>query len=221
MVTALEEDIPALVERCCDGDAAAWEEFISRFHARIARHAYKAAYVHGADTRAEVAKEYLQELYVRLLANECHALRSWRGETEGSLVAYLATVMHTVAVDDLRRRRSRKRSAALVSLDQPADADDLSLLERLSGPESQSPERRLIDGRTIERFQQVLRSAITGPNAARNTLIFQLHHFEGFSAREIAAMPCFGMNVAGVEATLRRTRERLRERLGGADKLSG
>jgi RNA polymerase sigma factor (sigma-70 family) len=221
MVTALEEDIPALIERCCGGDESAWEEFLSRFHARIARHAYKAAAVLDEAARSEIAKELLQELYVRLLANECHALRAWRGATENSLVAYLATVMHAIALDELRRRRSRKRSATLVSLDGASNPDDLPMLERIVGPESMSPERRYVERRTMERFREVLLAALVGPNASRNALIFQLYHFDGFSAREIAAMPCFQMNVAGVEATLRRTRERLRERFGSAGNLSG
>ena len=76
------------------------------------------AYACGAE-RAEIARDLIQETYLRLVANDFHALRVWRGDSEESFVSYLATVVHAVACDDFRRRKSLKRSADVVPLKEP------------------------------------------------------------------------------------------------------
>jgi RNA polymerase sigma factor (sigma-70 family) len=212
-----------MVDRCCGGDAAAWDEFVDRYHERVARLAYRAAGSLAASDgdRWEIARDLIQDVYVKLVAREFQALRAWRGESEESLVSYLASVVHGLACDELRRRRSRKRAVSLVSLDAPPVDDAPSLAETLSGPDAGSPERQLIEGRSAERVARLLADASAGPHGPRNAIIFQLYHFEGMSAREIAEMPCFGLTVPNVESILRRTRERVRGLLQSDPGLTG
>jgi RNA polymerase sigma factor (sigma-70 family) len=223
MLSAHVLEVRSLVDRCCGGDAMAWEEFVDRYHERVTRLAYRAAgSLASSDAdRREAARDLIQEVYLKLVARDFHALRAWRGESEESLVSYVASVVHGLACDELRRRRSRKRAVSLVPLDAPPGDDSLPLAERLSGPESGSPERQLIEWRSAERVGRLLAESCSGPNGPRNAIIFQLYHFEGMSAREIAELPCFRMTVPNVETILRRTRERVRELLGSGVDLTG
>lgn len=50
----------------------------------------------------------------------------------------------------------------------------------------------------------------------RHRTIFRLHYRQGFSAREIAAIPAIGLSVKGVEAVLLRLRSQLKEKLAPA-----
>lgn len=213
-----------LIDRCCGGDSAAWEELVERYHKRIAGLAYRAAgrLAAAGGERGEVARDLLQEVYLRLVANDFRALRAWRGETEESFASYLASIVHAVACDEIRRRTSQKRATNLVSLDAMLEGDERGpLADRLAGPASQSPEHSFLEGRAADEVSVLLATAEPGPNGTRNALIFQLFHFEGLSAREIAEIPHLHLTVSSVESILRRTRNRLRQLLQSRSGLTG
>lgn len=206
----LAADLPSLVCRCVDGDELAWDEFVGRFHRRIVVFVTRSTKNGDADTRAEV----IQEVYIRLLANDCRALRAWHGASESSWLAYLATIVHAVACDAIKRRRSLKRTAAVVSLDGGDRRDTGRLAEAIPAPESNSPERLLDERLVPERLVSLLATVERGPQASRNSLIFLLHVLDGLTASEISRLPGLELPVANVESALRRTKERLREVLG-------
>ncbi len=210
------DDLPDLIRRCADGDDRAWDEFIDTFHRRILLYAVRVSRLLGlrpggtADGRGDL----VQDVYVRLLSHDRRALRVWRGESEQSFSNYLATIVHAVACDSLKRRRSLKRAALMVSLDAASDDDGFSLAERLAAPDSDSPERVLLEHLAPSRLLEALDKAERGPQGSRNRLIFQLYVLEGFTASEISNLPGLTMSTANVESAIRRTRERLRFVLG-------
>jgi RNA polymerase sigma factor (sigma-70 family) len=205
--------LPELIARCCRGDDTAWEIFVDRFHRRIARYvagACRFLAAHG-EPRDERARDMVQDVYTRLVADDYRALRAWRGVNEASFVAYLATIVHTMACDELRRQRSKKRAAIVISIDQPMSTDSASTIaDCVPSPPETSPDRLLGDRIEEERLLAALAKVCTGANGARNSLIFQLHVIEGLSAREIAALPALDTTTANVESIIRRIKERLR-----------
>jgi RNA polymerase sigma factor (sigma-70 family) len=205
-------EVTDLIRRCASAEAHAWEEFVRRYHRRIVLYAVRATRLvaqHGAPA-VELRRDLIQDVYVRLLANDYRALRAWRGDSEQSLLTYLATIVHAVACDALKRLRSQKRAAHLVSLDGRVAEDGALLSELIAAPEADSPERALLEHLAPERLSAVLERAERGPLGRRNSLIFVLHAVDGLTASEIARLPGLRMSVANVESALRRTRERLR-----------
>jgi RNA polymerase sigma factor (sigma-70 family) len=211
-----------LVDLCGRLDTDAWDEFVSRFNRLISFYVIRASpYVAGSGVeRKEIARDLVQEVYSRLLASDCRVLKAWRGDTELSFKSYLASVAHAVACDAVRRDRRKKRSAHLVSLDAPVPETGTPLGDTLPASDASSPDRVFAERLAPERLRETLAS-MSGPNAARNAVIFQLHVIDGLTASEIAAMPGFQLQVPAVETILRRTRERLKQAFGDPDRLTG
>lgn len=213
-------DVADLVHRCTAPDAGAWEEFVRRYHRRIALYAVRAgrALADAGASPTEARRDLIQDVYVRLLANDRRALRAWRGDSEQSLLNYLATIVHAVACDGLKRRRSLKRAARLISLDD-GGPDSARLAELLRASEDDAPDRVLLERLAPVRLGAVLEKAEHGPQGPRNRMIFRLHAVDGLTAAEIASLPGLGLSVANVESAIRRTRERLRFELKDAGQL--
>jgi RNA polymerase sigma factor (sigma-70 family) len=204
----------ALLDRCVGGDRDAWDEFASMFHRRISLFVVRACDAAGASELAtgDAARDLVQDVYLRLLADDRRALRAWRGETEVSFLAYLARVVRSVAIDAARRAHSQKRGAATVPLE--GDQDDcLSPAAKLMAPATLSPDHLLAERSTTDRLRHLLRSSADVGHADRDVLVFQLYTFEGLTAREIASLPHLSLTVANVEVIVHRTRARLRRAL--------
>ena len=203
-------------------DAAAWDEFVARFNRRIVGYVIRerrARGINGGADEAEVVGDLTQEVYLRLLAHDRRALRNFRGESDLAVVAYLARVVRAVVGDQLRRDRSQKRAARLVSITEVPGDDQKPVGETLKADDRAAPDRLMRERLVVERLQTLLHAS-GGANATRDAMVFQLHVLEGLSAREIAAIPSLQMSLAAVETVLHRTRDRLRSIIGDPSDLS-
>lgn len=191
-------DLGATQERelagaCARGDEGAWLELVRRYDRSVVHVLWQA----GA--REEI-DDLRQEVWVRLLARGGMALRSFRADHTGALRVFLARVAKSVAIDHGRYRRLRPPAAggeAPGELPHPAPGADQQL--------SQERDRRLLQS-ALEK------AAVEGENPARDRDILRLHLEEGQTPTEIAAMG-LGLSARGVEALLRRLKERVAELL--------
>jgi RNA polymerase sigma factor (sigma-70 family) len=206
----LEADLPTLIRACANGDEAAWNAFVDRFHRRIVILVARALKT-GPCQSSETHGELVQDVYVRLLAHDRRALDAWRGSSECSFASYLATIVHAVVCDSLKKQKSRKRAASLVAL----DADDgPAVRDLVAAPATASPEHALSEQSASDRVRDLLARVERGPLAYRNSLVFMLHVVDGLTASEIACLPGLDMTISNVETVLRRTKQRLRETIG-------
>jgi RNA polymerase sigma factor (sigma-70 family) len=208
-----------LLALCGRGDAAAWDDFVTRFNRRIVLYVARERRTKrgpALEDESEAVRDLTQEVYVRLLANDRRALREFRGASEYAVLAYLSRIVRAVVTDRTRRDMSQKRSVTLEPLNGGDDEhhDAVPLRERLPAGKETLPDRMLAERLVPERLRELVEASSPGTNAARDALIFRLYALEGLSAREIAALPVVGMTVIGVEAVIRRTRDRLRSALG-------
>jgi RNA polymerase sigma factor (sigma-70 family) len=210
MSTTVEGDdsqitVSDLISRCVQGDENAWSIFVSRYARRISLYVVRA---YPGQPTAESVRDLSQEVFVKLLADDMAAIRRLRTITEEGLLAFLASVAHSVVVDEMRRLRSAKRAAQVIPLE---DVDrDPSAFPEIQAPAS--PEFELAEKLEVERFQAILRSVLTGPNAERDALIVQMYFLDGMSAAEIARVRGFGLSVSLVEGVIHRVRKLLREK---------
>jgi RNA polymerase sigma factor (sigma-70 family) len=178
------EDWNELLARCLQTrDRAAWREMVAATYAVIA-----AALSTWGD--AETVKDLTQGFYLKLLENDCGALRAY-DPSRSPLPVYLRTVATRHAIDQ-GRKRGRRQAAREIDLESVAatlgidpDAEDRVRSRRLhEAIEKLTPQQRL---------------------ATRLLL-------EGTTVQEIAR--CMGLEDGGAAALLWRARNRLREILG-------
>jgi hypothetical protein len=97
-----------LIEISTSGDAAAWLEFISRFHGTIAVTASRAARRCG-ETHLPTIDNLIQETYLKLCADRGRILRQYRFEHEDAIRGLLKFVTVGVAEDHFRALHADKR----------------------------------------------------------------------------------------------------------------
>jgi RNA polymerase sigma-70 factor (ECF subfamily) len=182
-----------LAGACARGDERAWLELLRRYDPKV-RHV-----LWHAGAREEV-DDLSQEVWARLLARDGAVLRSFRAEHPGALRVFLARIAKSVAIDHRRSRRLRPPGAGG---EQPAELAD-------EGP---SPEAQAREGQGRRRLAAAIEKAASeAENPGRDRDILRLHYEEGMSPAEIAAMG-IGLEARGVEAVLRRARQRIDELL--------
>jgi RNA polymerase sigma factor (sigma-70 family) len=224
MTRPSERSAVELIRDCgLSTDPTAWTDFVDTFNRRIVAAVIRERRLRGLSTdpsAADAVSDLAQDVYLRLLANDRRALRDFRGETEIAVFAYLARVVRAAVGDRARRDSSQKRSVQLVPLDAGVSGDDSTpLSEFLAAGDGSSPDRQMRERAVPGRLRALLAGGGV-PNPERDALVFELHVLEGLSAREIAGIPALDLSLSAVEGVLRRTRERLRERLGNVPDLS-
>jgi DNA-directed RNA polymerase specialized sigma24 family protein len=200
-----------LVRECGERltDRELWREFQNRFQGLIFLYLMRSLRIDRIqDDAADIVPDLAQEVYLRLVQPDGRTLRSFRGTTEFSVMAFLAKISSSVVHDYYRAETSGKRRGQVIPIDsaeaaeihgkKPADSPqtDSSLLSSVA---SWIDVERIVQGEPDRR------------NARRNALIFKLHYIDGFQAGEIAGFPGFELTKAGVEAILTRLRKRIQE----------
>jgi len=189
-------------------DIDLWNEFQKRFQRRIFLYLLRACRVSRGqqDEVREVVLDLAQEVYVRLVQNDGRILRSFRGQTEFAVKAFLARVATSVVADHFRYQMAEKRQAQVISIDHAREVVENS---RVTGGDlDEKAIGAVLSWIDIDR---VLRSDEDRRNAARNFLIFKLHYIDGFTSAELSEFPGFALSVSGIEAVLNRIRKRLRQ----------
>ena len=196
-------DVAELVRQCARDlqNEDLWQKFYSRYKRKILLYLLRAFRMMGGHSEEFVrfADDWLQEVFTKLVQNEGHVIRSFRGTTEVSVNAFLASIALSNVVDQLRSQSALRRRAQVVPLDQLQDVSS----PRVDPAGRFSALLELID------VEKALRTDEESKNPERDLLIFKLHFVEGLSAREIASIPGLKLTTSGSEKVLSRVRNRL------------
>lgn len=197
-----------LFQYCADHlcDEICWEEFLRRYQSLIARSvacAYR-RFMRGDYAPPWRVAELAQEVYLKLLKDDCALLRRFRGENENAAEAYIAQIAMHAAGDVLRREAARKRrgEGQAASLDESPDLLDVSPRAQTFSLPAGLVERELI--RTLAR---------AGGDWQRDAAIYLLHLRLGLTVKEIVRTNLFHLQPTSVFGILVRVRSRLREGL--------
>jgi RNA polymerase sigma-70 factor, ECF subfamily len=194
-----------LVKACVGSDnEAAWAEFIRRYQPLIARVVLKTAR-HWEEPQRFRIDDLVQDTYAKLCADECAILGRFQSRHEGSIYGLLGFVAASVVHDFYKSQRAIKRDST--------HTEELSEFEGMDPPATdgsvQSIERRL----DLLKIDQTITRVCPPKNRERNRMIFWLHHRNGMTAKEIAAIPGIGLDVKGVETTLLRMKDLIEDEL--------
>ena len=174
-----------LVRECTgSNDAEAWVEFIRRFQPVIAAAVGQKARSFNANSR-ELIDDLVQDTYLKLCEDNSALLRRFQVSAGN------------IALDHFKSEMADKRGAH-----QTESMGDLEQIDpRTKGTD-------IVDGihRALQREQmeKIVLEKTKGKDQRRNCLIFRLHYWQGFTAREIAALPSIGLSTEGVESVLMR-----------------
>jgi RNA polymerase sigma factor (sigma-70 family) len=198
-------------------NTAAWTEFVRRFTPKIKMFIVGAwrqsagnagpspEFPAAADATQE--NDLFQNIIIRLVENDCAALKRFTGTSETDFLAYLAVVARSAVRDFLRRRSAGKRPLSLVRKTQPRPA-------QCPSPDSDTQVERKILAREVLRLsERALRSISSVDSYARDWLIFQLYYYDDLSTFQIAQCKGVDLSKAGVEKVLNRMKERVRSSL--------
>lgn len=212
-----------LLERCRQRplDEAAWNEFVRRYDPAIRAHVartYRVRASQETDRRPQfpddLIDDLVQSVYVRLVEQGSLALKRFQGNRENSIYYYLGVISMNVVRDSFREAKAYKRPKVSYSLDELLEPNGESLILKNAISD--------IDGRpvtavsapiTIEEIESALRRAVSRKHRDRDTLIFQLRHFEGLTLEEIQRSLGLDISPVGIGSILNRITSRLRERL--------
>ena len=98
----MASDLGALVERCRQGDALAWERLVRRCQGRV----YGLAYHYLGDV--EGARDLTQEVFVRVYQQ----LGTYEGD---GFMAWLLRITRNLCIDQIRRRKARPQAEDLLA----------------------------------------------------------------------------------------------------------
>ncbi len=177
-----------LIQRCQDGDVAAFEPLVQKYRQRVWRLAYQIL------RDREEAWDCAQEAFVRAFAS----LSSFRGQS--AFYTWLFRITVNVATDRHRARGARTRAFG-------ADGVPEEEWERTAVDVGEGPEEAALKAEERARIERALDSL---PPKARTIII--LSDIEGLSYREIAAV--LNCPMGTVMSRLHNARKRLRDLLG-------
>ncbi len=184
------ENEKALVAEAQAGSGEAFATLLNQYDRRLFRLAL------NVTGNQEDAADVLQEALLRAY----RSLERFRGDSR--FYTWIVRIMINQGLMKLRERRAD----SWVSLDEPIETDDHTLMPREIEDWGDNPEQRYsktefhaILNQNMEQLEPPLR------------IVFILRDVEGFSIEEIAGM--LGLSVPAVKSHLLRARLKLRERL--------
>ena len=149
-----DQQTGALVRRCLDGDAAAWEEIVHLHHRRIYNFCYR--FTNSADN----AEDLTQEVFIKLY----RTLSSYAVE-KGAFTTWLTTLTRNLLVDHFRRTKQDRITDSIdAGLTEEQDSQSLSnrLPDRRPSPADQlaSQETQKLVRAALARLSPDLREAV-------------------------------------------------------------
>src|SRR5947199_8279852 len=105
-------------------DRVLWTKFQERFQGLIFLYLMRALRLRRIqDDTADVVPDLAQEVYLRLVQHNGRILRSFRGATEFSVMAFLARIAASVVQDHQRHGASEKRRGQVVPIESAQAAE--------------------------------------------------------------------------------------------------
>src|SRR6267154_4939423 len=186
--TIVREDEHLLVAAARAGDAAAFEELVNRYEAKIFR------LTRNITANHEDAEDAMQYAFLKAYAH----LQDFHGDSR--FYTWLVRIAANEALMRLRKRRPNQ-----FSLDEPIESDDDVIPQEIEdwGP---SPEQRYAQTEMREILSGVIDQLQPDFRVA-----FVLRDVEGLSTEETAE--ALGISVAAVKSRLLRARLKLRQKL--------
>jgi len=207
-----------LVKHCAHDkrNKKAWLEFLSRYENLVYNTVIqecKNSELHKICFQFdETVKDLVQEVYLKLLQNDCKALKKFRGDSENSIYSYLRIIARNVVKNYFIKIQAKKRppidrvfdNAARVAGEKGEYYNNDKYKTTIFDPEQEFKLKIL-----KEEIDHCLKKVLTGRDKKRNRFIYQLHIYNGFSPQEIASSFNFGISTSRIANIISDSRQKL------------
>lgn len=203
------QELRELVHACIDpGTSEAWQKFVQRFHKLIAGVVMRTAARWG-DYSPDSVDDLVQDIYLKLCADDCRVLRDFHNQHAESIYGYLKVIAASVTNNFFRDAHAQKRGgrALIENLD---DVQDLT--ERRQSDPHLTMDQHIL----LHEVDSCLQRCTAGKDGERDRLIFRLYYRQGLSAKAIASLAEIGLSIKGVESAILRITRLVRQELSGA-----
>jgi RNA polymerase sigma factor (sigma-70 family) len=202
----------------------AWSEFLRRYTNKIKYFiqgtlrqvlGYTALQNNSTATGCIQESDLFQNAIVRLVENDCAAMKRFSGKSENDLLCYLAVICRSSVLDTLRRNSALKRRPTA------AEKDEFTMVSAGSLRQTNhfEFERKILLHEIVSLTQHTIQSH-SGDVSTRDQLVFNLHFFDGLSYGQIAQCKGVNLSKAGVEKLLKRLLDRV-QTLASSGKTEG
>jgi RNA polymerase sigma-70 factor (ECF subfamily) len=196
----------AIIEMCVNGDVAAWEEFMSRYHRLIAGVVFRTTQKWG-EASSLTMDDLIQDTYLKLCADDYRLLRAYDPKHPDAIYGYLKVITANGVHDRFKALHSEKRGGDQI-------VENLTTLENRSGAgevfgSQDAMEREIL----LREIGAHLKASLSGDTADRDRTIFWLYYRQGLTTKAIASLPAIGLTIKGVESTLMRMTKMVRRRM--------
>jgi RNA polymerase sigma factor (sigma-70 family) len=213
-----------LFRLCASGreNSDAWAEFLYRYSSKLKyfirgtlRQILGSSGVMNNSTASVSMQEsdLFQNTILRLVENNCVAMKRFSGKTEDELLAYLAVISRSTVIDALRRFKAIKRRTSAndneIQMNRPSVG-----FRKIDG--DAGFEQIILANELISLVRKTIKSK-SGQTSVRDQLVFELHFFEGLSFSQISRCKGINLSKAGVEKLLRRLIGRVQNSLQPMD----
>jgi RNA polymerase sigma factor (sigma-70 family) len=188
----------------------AWSEFLRRYMTKLKyfvhgalRQVYGRSTCHGESTASDGFQEsdLLQNSIVRLVENDCAAMKRFSGTSENDLLAYLAVICRSSVLDTLRHNNAQKRKPAATEGEETV----MTSIGSLRSANHTEFEREILAHELVSLSLQTIQAHSRSDDVSnRDRLVFKLHFFDGLSYSQISRCKGINLSKAGVEKLLKR-----------------
>jgi len=192
------------------GDEQQWSEFVRISKPVIAKAVINTVQRHTGRVFRPLVDDLVQDTYLKLCANDCRALREFRSRHEHAVYGFLRVVAVNVVEDYFRASFSQKRGAGSNHI----SLELLNTTEPRNSNVRTQVERQLV----LHKVRCLLTDRPNAPNCRRDCTIFWLYYRYGLSSKEIATIAFIDLTVKGVESTILRLTQHLKEHFSTVDK---
>jgi RNA polymerase sigma factor (sigma-70 family) len=193
------------------GNSEAWSEFLHRYSSKIRyfvngtlRQLSGSEPIQTQSSSRDVQDDLFQNSIMRLVANNCAAMKRFSGRDENDLLAYLAVISRSAVLDWLRHTHAIKRRHG-----QTGQRDfEHTLSESPIPVDADEYERQILIGEILSMTRTAI-ATHSRQTSSRDQLVFSLHFLHGLSFSQISKCRGINLSKAGIEKLLNRVISRV------------
>lgn len=199
----------ALIKKCAESseNQSTWLEFIRRFDRHIKLSVLRAFRLLSTnllhrETLKEDIRDLVQEVYIRLVKNDCRALKTFKPKYDDAFYGYLSLICTSVVKDFFKKFSRLKRKVYIQSIDERPTISQKNKLITKSLPSfiGPNPEKWVIAKDLLQKAKSYYNSINSTKEDKRNELIFQLYFIHGLSIKDISRIK--GLNISHSNANI-------------------
>ena len=101
----IHEEFLVFLGQCMGKERDAWDSFVKKYSNLMYLYIIRTLKRYSHPVQYEEVDEVFNSIFLALLENDCKRMRSFRGRTEQSFVAYLREICFHMTIDFLRRQK--------------------------------------------------------------------------------------------------------------------